>query len=226
MKKVTLEEAKKNRYYDFFLKSNLPIAFIAAELEDYDSSWLSQGDYSADNLRNFQLYLDYISNIGRQLERGLGLFLAGSFGIGKTMLEIITMKKAIDYYLALPLSDKDINPSFSIGYLTGAELVELYAFGDEEKKLSRRSKLKTIDLLAIDELTRVPLTGTNKEKVLVEEVIRSRAFSLKPTIITSQANAEQTGKDMSPALPELIREYFIEVNFIGPSWRSHYEEKT
>ena len=225
MEKTTLEEAKKNKYYEFFISSNLPLAFIAAELKDYDTSWLGQGEHGGDNLRNFQLYLNYINNIGWQIEHGMGLFLAGSFGVGKTMLEVIAMKKTIDYYLTRPLSEKDINPSFSIGYLTGAELVELYAFGDEDKKLSRRSKLKTIDVLAIDELTRVPLTGTNKEKVLVEEVIRSRAFALKTTIITSQANAEQTGRDMSLALPELIREYFVDINFIGPSWREHYGGK-
>ena len=224
MKKVTMEEAKQSKYYHLFRQFNFPLAFIAAELDDYDRTWLSKGEHEDGNLRNFQRYLDYVKDIGYQIENGVGLFISGSFGVGKTMLEVIALKKMIDYYLARPIKPQDVDASFSMGYLTGAGVVELYLYGDGEKNETRRAKLTTIDVLAIDELTRVPLTGTAKEKVLVEEVIRSRAFALKPTIITSQSAADQVGKDMSPALPELIREYFVSVNLIAPSWRSNYEQ--
>lgn len=223
MKKVTREEAKASKYYEAFVAFNMPLAFIAAELEDYDATWLDQGDFSAQNQSNFALYLDYVSTIGDKIERGLGLFLAGSFGVGKTMLEVIALKKTIDFFTSRP--PQFVDECFRMDYLTGEGLVGLFSYDGDDNNLNRRLALKTVDVLAIDELTRVPLTASAKEKVLVEGVIRSRAFDLKPTIITSQSSAEELGGDMNQALPELLREYFVVCTFVAPSWRGHYEEK-
>lgn len=223
MKKVTREEAMKSPYYDYFLCFNMPLSFIAADLDDYDTSWLKQGNYADENFENFDRYLEYINNIGDMIDRGLGLFISGSFGVGKTMLEVIALKRAIDYFIGLKPDSVDFG--FTIGYTTGEELVGLFSYDDNESSKNRRSKLRTIDVLSIDELTRVPLTASAKEKVFIEGIIRSRAFNLLSTIITSQANIDELGRDMSPALPELLREYFSVCNFVAPSWRENYGKK-
>jgi DNA replication protein DnaC len=222
MKKVSIDEAKKSSFYSDFIAASIPLGFIAASIKDYQHTWLQQGKHAEANMKNFKRYLDYIDNIGDRILNGIGLFISGSFGVGKTMLEIIAAKRAIEFYRVEGPRRNPLDYSFSMGFLTGAQLVGLFTF-DNGQNVERRMRLPELDILIIDEMAKIPLTATNKEKVFIEDVLRSRAFSLKPTFLTSQGNVEQVGKDVSPAIPELIQEYFTAVHIVAPSYRENYD---
>jgi len=221
MKKLTVDEAKKHPFYHSFRRFNVPIGFLGAEFSDYDPNWIKKGEHANDNYAAYLKYVDYIDNIEAKINEGKGIFISGSFGIGKTMLMTIAFKKAITYFQTRTPNSKDLNPSHTLGWLTGSYLVELFCYRTERND-ERREKLPTIDFLAIDELAKIPLTASNKEKIFIEDILRTRAFEMRPTIITSQGNVEDVGRDISRAIPELIQEYYDVVHIVGKSYRGNY----
>lgn len=219
MNRLSLQEAKKHPLYRYFMAFNMPLAFIGAEIKDFEVDWLSEGENIESNKSNFKKYLDYIENIEDKLNNGTGLFISGSFGIGKTTLIVMAMKKAIEHYLGF-VDKNSVYDEVSLGFIHAASIPELFGFsGDSEHGERRKSNLFTSQLIAIDDLTRLPLTGSQKEKAFIENVVRVRSFNLKPTFLTSQGNKKQLEVDISKGMTELVNEYFCNVDFIGDSYR-------
>ena len=155
MKKLTVPEARTHPYYYNFKKFNVPIGFLGAEFDDYNTEWLRKDPvYAESNAAGYARYCNYLDNIDKMIEEGKGLFLSGSFGIGKTMLMTIAFKRAIDYMKKRPREDGDMDRQFTMGWVTGAYMVTLFTFGSEQNE-ERREKLPNLDILAIDELKKI-----------------------------------------------------------------------
>lgn len=122
--------------------------------------------------------LEYRDNIATAIDRGRGMILTGKSGSGKTMIATLLLKAALA---------KGYDGHF-IGVI---DFIQAYAggWGNKEKDQWFNQRIKGVDLLVIDDLG--VLGETNLAERALNEVIRHRLSSLKPTIFTSEMGIDR-----------------------------------
>jgi len=140
------------------ITAGIPKRYRNFKLSDLDSPGLASAVLQVDN---------YIKNIVDNYKNGIGLYLVGKAGSGKTALESITLSGAIE---------KGYNSHF-----TKVEtLISKYLDNDLEDIL-------TIDFLGIDDLGKEMHTQASSKLLgtALDIIIRNRGSNMLPTIITS-----------------------------------------
>lgn len=117
---------------------------------------------------------DYLDSLNEQLENGMGLFLSGSTGLGKTAIASIVLME-----------------SLKLGrtghFFTLDQCLNLYMGGwkDEEMKKQYQENVLGADVLVIDEVGNEPRTNINLVGACLNDILRRRSNNLQTTIITS-----------------------------------------
>jgi DNA replication protein DnaC len=208
MEMITTEKARQHPRYNFFIEHDIPMIFICHTLEDYDITWLHRSKKIDENVKNFSAYADYHEDIEDRVSKGIGLFISGNYGVGKTLLAVIMINRYLDVF-RLPRQDR-------VEFVTAETLVRLFGYDlTEKQKLKRDNILEGCRLLVIDDLGKLALTKNAKEIMQVENVVRERYFRMRPTIITSQ------GDTLSDGIKEILNDRYVCVTLHGESYRNN-----
>lgn len=129
----------------------------------------------------------------RMLQKGVGLFLQGSYGVGKTMLASLMLKELL----------KSGNRVYST---TFTYLMEMMTDGwkDKESQSYYNNKITRIPVLLIDDIGKE--FDNRLTKNTFDNIIRSRVQSMKSTIITSNLTMEEIGAKYGEAVYSLLKE--------------------
>lgn len=173
--------------------------FEAFEIRDY-------------NRKAFEIALDYAQNFDRYKEKGEGLFITGSYGVGKTHLAA-----AVTNYLIQNLKGTVIfgNVTTLLGRLRFA-----YSDDSEYEETQILKELYDVDLLVIDDLGKEKPTPWVEEKLY--NVINERYENYRPIIVTSNLELEEIERRLETcggAIVSRIIEMCRGVKIVGPDYR-------
>lgn len=193
--------------YEDYLKcarANIPLKYWDYELTDLDRA----------NAHIQQKIAQYCDNFEEALNTGMGLFLVGNNGTGKTLTASLILKKAIQ-------------AGYSARFTSLNEIMSLISLYDKEAHRLFKEEILEVDFLVIDDITK---TYKNFEKqtstyidLQLDTVIRSRANLNLPIIITSNHKKEEALKSvdevLSNSLLSLFSEHLKELVFLGEDRR-------
>lgn len=173
------------------------------------------------NKEDLEIVHRYLSKIEVVKEKGIGLYLYGTYGTGKTfvlnvaMMDILRMKKG-----------------FTVHIITFADLCNLHmkAWKDQEDA-SEYNWIINSDFLGLDEVNKTNTAGFDKatssstvHTSIFESVIRYRSVRLKPTWYTSNAPAKDLEKRYSEAAYSLLKESVTVVQLKGKDYRDNIQD--
>lgn len=156
----------------------------------------------------------YEENRSEFIRRGMGLYLSGDVGTGKTMLANLVLKDMI-----------------KSGYVcfatTFAQTIEMYTagWGDRDEKAWFQHKFLHSQVLLLDDLgkelrnTKLALAETTFDSIL-----RQRVTNGRPTFITTNLDAGDLRDGYGKAILSLIREQSLEEVVAGEDYRPKANE--
>lgn len=189
-------------------KGNLPAKYVNLWLEDFKNF------IEADN---FQAVSDWIYSFCQMFSDGMGIFLSGSVGTGKSSLATIILKHCFAYIKNKNIWEwmKEKNQSFYVHvpvyfWQSSSILGEFY---NESEKFRKKAN---VPVLAIDDVSKVE--GDRYIEAL-DYIIRKRELNSLPTIITSQRPMEAVEDCFGTPIADLIQGNFIELQIVSESRR-------
>lgn len=194
---------------DFFEKnyllSNIPEKFFKFEFEQLRTK-IETIESNQDELKKIE---KYIESIEKAAEKGIGLYISGSHGVGKTALAIVILKTAIRHY----------HPSF---FSRSTEIIEFARSGwkSEDKKAYWTYVVNNSNFFVIDDVGRLFSQVNEAERVHIDEIFTKRDDANLCTIITANHNLEANRDLFGDALYSNFKERLIEVKLIGDDYRN------
>ena len=176
-------------------RANIPKEYWYFSLEDF------KGDQRA--LKEVQEYVTYIDNY---IKKGIGLFLWGSHGTGKTFLAAYVLKEAIKkgFKNVRFTCLSDIVSQFTASWYSDVDQKEFY------------NKMLDTQLLVIDDVGKEYKAKSNLAESVFDRVLRYREH---PTIITSNKALEDIGTAYGESIASLMYGKLISVRFAGTDYR-------
>lgn len=151
----------------------------------------------------------YITSIEKAAKEGIGLYISGSHGIGKTAIAIIILKIAIEHYY----------PSF---FSRSTEIIDFVRSGwkSEEKKAYFSYVVNNSIFFVIDDIGRLFSQINDSERANIDEIFTKRDDANLCTIITSNHPLELNRDLLGEALYSNFKERLIEVKLLGEDYRN------
>ncbi|MEK6860502.1 MAG: DnaA/Hda family protein [Nanoarchaeota archaeon] len=161
--------------------------------------------------------VNYIKNLHKMKEQGLGIMAFGAQGLGKSMLMVEILKAAA----------RLINPKTRVNYsvyMTSlSEIVSTFTEGwnSPEKKREFRSKILNTDFLLIDDAEKVymPKSENNIVISVTDETLRKRVNNLKPVLLTSNESPKELSNIFGPSIGSLLAGSIVPIRFSGNDYR-------
>jgi len=169
---------------------------------------LGWGDWKGDPdiLDAIQLYAANDLNA----EEGVGLFLYGPNGVGKTMLATLALKEFI-------------KRGFSCYNCTFADMIEAFTAGwksDDDKRWFDR-KFKQSQVLILDDFGRHYSMTDRLPASTFDSLLRTRVQAGRPTLFTANMTPEDVSVGYGSAALSLLREQSLEEHLRGDDYRSN-----
>lgn len=162
----------------------------------------------------------YLKNVKEFSHDGIGLYLYGSNGTGKTHLMVCAMKELIDKnYTARVYSLDEIVDKFTSAWSSDEEKHDLY------------NVLRNVDFVAIDEFGKNldkdgnPMYLPDLVKRIMESVIRYRVQMHKPIWFASNTDPENVKAVFSEDVASLLREAVVSVCVRGGDFRKEINKR-
>jgi len=151
----------------------------------------------------------YINKLDQAKEKGIGLYLAGSNGVGKTMFGCEILKAAL-------------RKGYTAKFFMMDEIVSMLtdSWYDEKARAKFHNEILNVDFLYIDDSGK---EFKSKTSTLVDstfdKMFRNRANELLPTIISSNEKPEGGTQTYGQSVLSLFYEHLIIVTFRGKDYR-------
>jgi DNA replication protein DnaC len=188
-----------------YLLANIPEKYFGFEL-DLIRDKVETIESNIEQLNKIEKYLNAIPKAAKD---GIGLYISGSHGVGKTALAIIILKAALkNYYTAF--------------FSRSTEVIEFVRSGwkNEDKKAYWTYVVNNCTFFVIDDLGRLFSQISDSERANIDEIFTKRDDSNLCTIITANHSLE-TNKDLlGDALYSNFKERLIEVKLLGEDYRN------
>lgn len=185
--------------HKWYLASGIGVTYQRLDFDDY------QGPTNA-----FDGITKYLELREQFLTRGMGMYLVGSYGTGKTMLANLVLKELV----------KD---GFSCWATTFAQTVEMFTAGWSDKSEKEYFQRKFIQsrVLLLDDVGR-ELRGTKiaLAETTFDAILRQRVQAGRTTFITTNMTPEDLEQGYGSAILSLIREKSLEQVFAGNDFRA------
>lgn len=198
--------AEKNELYIELAKANIPVKYWDLEFSNLDAA----------NTQVREKLEQYCSKFKQVLDRGVGLFLVGPNGVGKTLAASLLLKQAL-------------RGKYRCRFTTLMEIMAMSSDGmyDASARNAYRKEIVEVDFLVIDDITK---TYKNTEKassayidVQFDYLFRTRANCNLPVIITSNHVREEAlasvDETLTNSLLSLFAEHLKDITFIGKDRR-------
>lgn len=151
-------------------------------------------------IRDVYVGQDYVS-------RGMGLYLWGEMGTGKTMLATMVLKELVKRGMrCYSITVDGLIDEFTKGWAS-----------DEDKRWYER-KIKFCDVLLLDDLGKEGNRGSLPRSTF-NNLLRARVQGGRPTLITSNIDPTQLGLAYGASSLELLYESSLDEHFSGESVR-------
>lgn len=188
-----------------FLLANIPEKYFKFELDMIRDKI----ETIESNIEQIKKIEKYIGSIEKAAKEGIGLYISGSHGVGKTAIAIIILKIAIEHYY----------PAF---FSRSTEIIDIVRSGwkNEDKKAYLSYVVNNCIFFVIDDIGRLFSQTSDAERANIDEIFTKRDDSNLCTIITSNHPLE-TNKDLlGEAIYSNFKERLIEVKLIGEDYRN------
>lgn len=196
------------------IKNNVNGTYAAVGIHrryyDMDFEWLRKyGSFPKENSEAYAVVKQYVDNLEANLKSGKGLILRGPAGTGKTSIAVSILKEV----LALNRGCMMISmPSL-------LDIMLTLSNGDRVAFLNYEQKLRNIPLLLLDDFG-AEYSKSDWVHKKVESIIIGRYHDMKPVILTTNYNNEQTKDHYSGGVIDRLRgKDYEEAIFWGESHR-------
>lgn len=169
------------------ITTNIPLKYLAFTFEDIDKITVQE--------QKKQL-LEYIEKLDFNFKNGFGLFLYGDRGYAKTVLGSLVLIEVL-------------NKGYSVFFTTLDQCLKGIIGRDEDYL----KKLYESDFVMLDGLGNEVVPDSGIMNTILNNLIRSRGDSLRPTIITTNKTVHELEKHFNTVLQGLLKEYFIQIKF-------------
>jgi DNA replication protein DnaC len=152
----------------------------------------------------------YLQRHEKYVRRGMGMYLTGSYGTGKTMLANLVVKELVKF-------------GYTAWSTTFSQTVEMFTAGwsDKAEKDYFQRKFINSEILLLDDVGR-ELRGTriNLAETTFDAILRQRVQAGRPTIITTNLTPADLEQGYGAAILSLIREKSLEQVLNGNDFRA------
>jgi DNA replication protein DnaC len=189
------------RYIDM-LGANIPKNFWDLEFNfDYFTP-----EFVRENQKSLEAITTYASEFAKVLKTGTGLYLCGSYGVGKSFIGCSILKKALEQ-------------KFKTYFILLSELINLAhkALRDDKAKDFLYYMISDVDFLLVDEINKK--YETKLIDAMLDELFKKRYYTNKPFIVTSNDNPEKVLEGFGKGIYEIFSEKLITVSLVGESFR-------
>ena len=194
---------------DYFLSCGIKLSWHDKSLDDFTND--------KEALARVQ---DYLSKAKEAKKHGLGLFLWGANGCGKTHLMNCAFKELI-------------NQQYRVHIFSLSEIVDKFTAGwySDEDKQELNDILRKTDFLGIDEFGKnVDKDGDAKYipdlvKRVMDSVIRYRVQMKRPIWFTSNTSPTNVSKVFSEDVASLLKEAVVPIQVVGQDYRGVIQKK-
>jgi len=151
----------------------------------------------------------YLNRREQFLKRGMGLYLTGSYGTGKTMIANLVLKELV----------KD---GLTCWATTFSQTVEMFTagWGDREEQAYFQKKFINSQVLLLDDVGK-EMTGTSLKlaETTFDAILRQRVQAGRATFITTNMTPADLETSYGAAALSLVREKSLELVFGGNDFR-------
>lgn len=156
----------------------------------------------------------YAKQILQMYDEGIGLFLFGSNGVGKTEIAAIIAQEA--YRNRLSVRFTTMNQVTPIGVKAGY---------DEDLQAVYYGDYLNIDFLVIDEVGKEQQGEKAANITVLEEILRHRNFRKLPTILISNLDVDDFRYRYGESIYSLINGRFIPIKIVAEDKRRSLRQK-
>jgi DNA replication protein DnaC len=167
---------------------------------------LDWGDFYGDRELAVSIRENYLGH--SYIDQGMGLFLWGDMGTGKTMLATLVIKDLIKRGVkCYAITVEDLIDEFTKGWAS-----------DDDKRWYER-KIKYSEVLLLDDLGKERNRGSLPQSTF-NGLLRSRVQGGRPTLITTNLSIEQVTNTYGTSSMSLLYEQSLAEEFRGEDQRS------
>lgn len=174
---------------------------------------LDWSDYFGDE-RILSGLAKYEENRAEFVRRGMGIYLSGDVGTGKTMLANLVLKDMI-------------KAGYSCFATTFAQTIEMYTAGwsDKDEKAYFQRKFLGSQMLLLDDVGKeLRNTKLSLSESTFDSILRQRVTNGRPTFITTNLDASDLREGYGAGILSLIREQSLEEVVTGEDYRPRANE--
>jgi len=156
----------------------------------------------------------YEENRPEFVRRGMGIYLSGDVGTGKTMLANLVLKDMIKV-------------GYSCFATTFAQTIEMYTAGwsDKDDKAYFQRKFLGSQMLLLDDVGKeLRNTKLSLSESTFDSILRQRVTNGRPTFITTNLDATDLREGYGAGILSLIREQSLEEVITGEDYRPKANE--
>ena len=204
-----MEDSNMTKKEEYYLSCGIKSAWHSKTLEAYDNDKKAKNSVDA-----------YLSKDRRVVKDGIGIYLWGANGTGKSHLMNTSFMELIDLkYKVRVFSMDEIVDKFTASW-----------YSDEEKR-DLDHVLRNIDFLGIDEFGKNVDKDGNANylpdlvKRVMESVIRYRVQMNKPIWFASNTDPKNVGAVFSEDIASLLREAVIPILVRGDDYRKTIQKQ-
>jgi DNA replication protein DnaC len=151
---------------------------------------------------------DYTKKIQGNLNKGIGLYLYGSPGVGKTLLSSYVLQETLKR-----------NKNAHFYFFTDILNVFTEAWHDDEARNEVENNIINSDLLIMDDVGKEFKSNKKLHESILDTVVRNRASQLRPIIITSNYDILDVKETYGHGIVDLFKESLVVIPVKGDSYR-------
>lgn len=158
---------------------------------------------------------EYATHVDRYVDKGIGLFISGTIGSGKTLLSNLVLKQLV-------------KTGLSCYFTTFAQTIEAFTstWGSPDEKSRFADRFMNTTVLCLDDLGREFRSSNNLRASTFDHILRTRVFRSFPTIITTNLNVDEVRRGYGSGILSLLYEQSIGVHLEGTDFRPQAHQRT